>query len=137
MRHLLTIISAILLFTACSKDDDNGPDPVSPAQRTVIVYMVGENSLNPYMQSDINEMLQGRKKVAASENLVIYVDKLSKTEMPFIAKVTNEGKLDTLYRYEQDFYSSDPDYMVDVLDRIYQMSPATEDYGMVMSSNRS
>ena len=54
MKHLLTIISAILLFTACSKDDDNGPDPVSPAQRTVIVYMVGENSLNPYMQSDIN-----------------------------------------------------------------------------------
>ena len=137
MRHLLTIISAILLFTACSKDDDNGPDPVSPAQRTVIVYMVGENSLNPYMQSDINEMLQGRKKVAASENLVIYVDKLSKTEMPFIAKVTNEGKLDTLYRYEQDFYSSDPDYMVDVLDRIYQMCPATEDYGLVLWSHSS
>ena len=137
MKHLLTIISAILLFTACSKDDDNGPDPVSPAQRTVIVYMVGENSLNPYMQSDINEMLQGRKKVAASENLVIYVDKLSKTEMPFIAKVTNEGKLDTLYRYEQDFYSSDPDYMVDVLDRIYQMCPATEDYGLVLWSHGS
>ena len=113
MKHLLTIISAILLFTACSKDDDNGPDPVGPAQRTVIVYMVGENSLNPYMQSDINEMLQGRKQVAASENLVIYVDKLSKIEMPFIAKVTNEGKLDTLYRYEQDFYSSDPDNMID------------------------
>ena len=137
MRHLLTIISAILLFTACSKDDDNGPDPVSPAQRTVIVYMVGENSLNPYMQSDINEMLQGRKKVAASENLVIYVDKLSKTEMPFIAKVTNEGKLDTLYRYEQDFYSSDPDYMLDVIDRIYQMCPATEDYGLVLWSHSS
>ena len=135
MRHLLTIISAILLFTACSKDDDNGPDPIDYAQRTVIVYMVGENSLNPYMQSDINEMLQGRKKVAASENLVIYVDKLSKTEMPFIAKVTNEGKLDTLYRYEQDFYSSDPDYMLDVLDRIYQMCPATEDYGLVLWSH--
>lgn len=137
MRHLLTIISAILLFTACSKDDDNGPDPIDYAQRTVIVYMVGENSLNPYMQSDINEMLQGRKKVAASENLVIYVDKLSKTEMPFIAKVTNEGKLDTLYRYEQDFYSSDPDYMVDVLDRICQMCPATEDYGLVLWSHGS
>ena len=137
MKHLLTIISAILLFTACSKDDDNGPDPIDYAQRTVIVYMVGENSLNPYMQSDINEMLQGRKKVAASENLVIYVDKLSKTEMPFIAKVTNEGKLDTLYRYEQDFYSSDPDYMLDVIDRIYQMCPATEDYGLVLWSHGS
>ena len=137
MKHLLTIISAILLFTACSKDDDNGPDPVSSAQRTVIIYMVGENSLNPYMQRDINEMLQGRKQVAASENLVLYVDKLSKTEMPFIAKVTIEGKLDTLYRYEQDFYSSDPDNMIDVIDRICQMCPATEDYGLVLWSHAS
>ena len=95
MRHLLTIISAILLFTACSKDDDNGPAPVGPAKRTVIVYMVGENNLDPYMQNDINEMRQGRKQVAASENLVLYVDKLSKTEMPFIAKINIEGNLDT------------------------------------------
>lgn len=129
MRHLLTFISAILLFTACSKDDDNRPAPI---QRTVIVYMVGENDLNSYMQSDINEMLQGRKQVAASENLVLYVDKLSKTEMPFIAKATTDGKLDTLYRYEQDFYSSAPDNMIDVLDRIYQMCPTTEEYGLVL-----
>ena len=122
MRHLLTIISAILLFTACSKDDDNGPAPVGPAKRTVIVYMVGENNLDPYMQNDINEMRQGRKQVAASENLVLYVDKLSKTEMPFIAKINTEGNLDTLYRYEQDFYS---------------LCPATEDYGLVLWGHAS
>ena len=132
MKHLLTIISAILLFTACSKDDDSPSPTPEPARRTVIVYMVGENNLNPYMQNDINEMQQGRKQVAASENLVLYVDKLSKTEMPFIAKVTTDGNLDTLYRYEQDFYSSAPDNMVDVIDRIYQMCPATEDYGLVL-----
>jgi hypothetical protein len=137
MRHLLTIISAILLFTACSKDDDNGPAPVGPAKRTVIVYMVGENNLDPYMQNDINEMRQGRKQVAASENLVLYVDKLSKTEMPFIAKINIEGNLDTLYRYEQDFYSSAPDNMIDVLDRIYQLCPATEDYGLVLWGHAS
>ena len=137
MKHLLLIISAVMLFTACSKEDDNGPSLPEPAHRTVMVYMVGENSLNPYMQRDINEMLLGRKQVAASENLVLFVDKLSKKEMPFIAKVTNEGKLDTLYRYEQDFYSSDPDNMVDVIDRIYQMCPATDDYGLVLWSHAS
>ena len=137
MKHLLLIISAVMLFTACSKEDDNGPSLPGPAHRTVMVYMVGENSLNPYMQRDINEMLLGRKQVAASENLVLFVDKLSKKEMPFIAKVTNEGKLDTLYRYEQDFYSSDPDNMVDVIDRIYQMCPATDDYGLVLWSHAS
>ena len=139
MKHLLTIISAILLFTACSKDDDSPSTPPEPepARRTVIVYMVGENNLDPYMQNDINEMRQGRKQVAASENLVLYVDKLSKTEMPFIAKVNTDGNLDTLYRYEQDFYSSDPDNMIDVIDRIYQMCPAKEDYGLVLWGHAS
>ena len=139
MKHLLTIISAILLFTACSKDDDSPSTPPEPepARRTVIVYMVGENNLDPYMQNDINEMRQGRKQVAASENLVLYVDKLSKTEMPFIAKINTDGNLDTLYRYEQDFYSSDPDNMIDVIDRIYQMCPAKEDYGLVLWGHAS
>ncbi len=139
MKHLLTIISAILLFTACSKDDDSPSTPPEPepARRTVIVYMVGENNLNPYMQNDINEMRQGRKQVAASENLVLYVDKLSKTEMPFIAKINTDGNLDTLYRYEQDLYSSDPDNMIDVIDRIYQMCPAKEDYGLVLWGHAS
>ena len=139
MKHLLTIIRAILLFTACSKDDDSPSTPPEPepARRTVIVYMVGENNLDPYMQNDINEMRQGRKQVAASENLVLYVDKLSKTEMPFIAKINTDGNLDTLYRYEQDFYSSDPDNMIDVIDRIYQMCPAKEDYGLVLWGHAS
>jgi hypothetical protein len=139
MKHLLTIISAILLFTACSKDDDSPSTPPEPepARRTVIVYMVGENNLDPFMQNDINEMREGRKQVAASENLVLYVDKLSKTEMPFIAKVNTDGNLDTLYRYEQDFYSSDPDNMIDVIDRIYQMCPAKEDYGLVLWGHAS
>ena len=139
MKHLLTIISAILLFTACSKDDDSPSTPPEPepARRTVIVYMVGENNLDRYMQNNINDMRQGRKQVAASENLVLYVDKLSKTEMPFIAKVNTDGNLDTLYRYEQDFYSSDPDNMIDVIDRIYQMCPAKEDYGLVLWGHAS
>jgi len=139
MKHLLTIISAILLFTACSKDDDSPSTPPEPepARRTVIVYMVGENNLAPFMQNDINEMRQGRKQVAASENLVLYVDKFSKTEMPFIAKINTDGNLDTLYRYEQDFYSSDPDNMIDVIDRIYQMCPAKEDYGLVLWGHAS
>ena len=133
MKHLLTIISAILLFTACSKDDDgpSTPPEPEPAHRTVIVYMVGENNLDPYMRNDINEMRQGRKQVAASENLVLYVDKLCKTEMPFIAKVNTDGNLDTLYRYEKDFYSSNPDSMIIVINRIYQMCPA-KDYGLVL-----
>ena len=132
MKHLLTIISLFLLFTSCSKDDDSPSTPPEPARRTVIVYMAGENNLSSYMQSDINEMQTGRQQVASNENLVIFVDKASKSEMPYIAKITANGKLERLYEYQQDFYVSDPDNMEEVLRRCISLCPASEDYGLVL-----
>ena len=65
MKHLLTIISLFILFTACSKDDDSYEAPPEPARRTVIVYMSGDNDLTSYVQSDLSEMKTGRKQVAS------------------------------------------------------------------------
>ena len=97
MKHLLTIISLFILFAACSKDDDSYEAPPEPAQRTVIVYMSGENNLSSYLQNDLNEMKSGRQQVAANENLVVFVDRASTTEMPYIAKITAEGNMEKLY----------------------------------------
>ena len=131
MKHLLTIISLFILFAACSKDDDSYETPPEPAQRTVIVYMSGENNLSRYMQDDIDEMKKGRRNVSPSENLVVFVDKASSTEMPYIAKVTSNGDLQILYSYPNDFYSSDPDNMRDVIERAVEACPAKE-YGLVL-----
>ena len=65
------------MVTACSKDEDSSSTPPEPARRTVIVYMSGENNLTYYIQSDLNEMMEGRKQVTANENLVVFVDKAS------------------------------------------------------------
>ena len=139
MKHLLTIISAILLFTACSKDDDSPSTPPEPepARRTVIVYMAGENNLTYYIQSDINEMLNGRKQVVSNENLVIFVDKASEAEKPFIGKINANGEMERLYEYNQDFLTSDPDNMEEVLRRCITLYPASEDYGLVLWGHAS
>jgi len=139
MKHLLIIIGCILLFSSChgdTPDNETPTKPVDPARRTVIVYMSGENDLHRYncIENDIDEMITGRKLAAADESLVVFVDKPSTQEMPFIAKVTTNDRqpLDTLYIYEQDFYASDPDCMTEVLNRCIQLCPATEDYGLVL-----
>lgn len=131
MRHLLTIISAILLFTACSKDDDNGPDPIDYAQRTVIVYMAGNNELSSYVQEDINEMKEGCRSVSPSENLVVFVNHDGTAVKPFIAKVTTDGELQTLYTYEENISTADPDALRDAIERAVEFCPAKE-YGLVL-----
>ncbi len=137
MKNWWTLILAVVLLTACSSDDTTDiptPTPVEPARRTVIVYMSAENDLDgmSFCEQDIQEMLIGRKSVAENENLVLFVDKASSAIKPFIAKVTTKGTLDTLYRYEQDFYAADPGMMADVLSRAITLCPATEDYGLVL-----
>jgi hypothetical protein len=132
-RCLLLAVLVVLL-TACSKDDATGglPTPPETTQRTVVVYMAGENTLSSAVESDLQEMLRGRKNVSSNEQLVVFVDKALSSEKPFIARVTMENRLDTLYRYPADILTSDPAQMEDVLDRALQLCPATRDYGLVL-----
>ena len=67
MKHLLTIIIAILLLTACSKDDEK-ETPAVPADRTVIVYIAGENNLSSFIQGDLNEMKAGQQQLTRNKS---------------------------------------------------------------------
>ena len=131
MKKLLWMIACMTALVACQSDDET-PAPTPPARRTVVVYMAGENDLSSYLQGDLNEIKAGRRQAAANENLVVFVDRASSTEKPFIARVTTDEKLDTLYRYAEDFYASNPDGMADVLRRCINLCPALEDYGLVL-----
>lgn len=127
---ILVLFSVIV---SCSNDDASTP-PDGPARRTVVVYMSAENDLGGYgfLTQDISEMKRARSQVAPNENLVLFVDMPSSREKPFIAKVTTTGQLDTLYRYDHDFYASDPGMMAEVLNKAIALCPATEDYGLVL-----
>lgn len=130
----LAYLFLLLCLVACSKDDASDNPTPPPARRTVVVYMSGENNLESYdyLESDLAEMKTGRRLAGEDERLVVFVDKLARGVKPFLAQVTTDGRLDTLYRYGEDFYSSDPAQMSDVLRKAITLCPATEDYGLVL-----
>ena len=132
MKHLLIFFSTLFILTACSKDDDANVTPPTPAERTILVYISGENDLSSYADADISEMAVGFRALSKSANLVLFVDKAG--QLPFIAKMTKDQQqpLDTLYKYEQDFYASDPDQMRDIVERCISYCPATVDYGLIL-----
>ena len=130
MKQILFIVCCVVLMTACK--DDNKEEPVpTVAQRTVMVYMSGDNSLSPVVAEDIREMLQGASGIPQNCNLVAFMDRDIASEKPFIARITKEAKLDTLYKYTSDFYASDPDLFSEVLKQITVLCPAKE-YGLVL-----
>jgi hypothetical protein len=132
MKHLLIWMALVALVTACRKDE---PEPRIPckADRTVVVYMSAENTLSSYASTDIQEMVDGIANVSANNNLIVFVDRCVASDKPFIAKIRKDKDtpVDTLYRYDKDFYASDPTAMAEVLSRIIDLCPA-EDYGLVL-----
>ena len=129
-KIICLIVSALALFSACSSDHE---EVVPPAKRTVIVYMAAENSLSGNAQSDINEMIQGVKKISKYDNLIVFVDRASSSEKPFIIRLRDDQQqpADTIRKYEQDFLTSDPENMKEVVGWVMTNYPA-DDYGLIL-----
>lgn len=134
MKQILFFMCCAVLITACKKDEEK-KIPTN-AQRTVMVYMSGDNSLSPVVSEDIREMQQGASGIPQNCNLVAFIDRSISSEKPFIARITKEAKLDTLYKYTNDFYASDPEKFSEVLQQITQLCPAKE-YGLVLWGHAS
>ena len=134
MKQILFIVCCAVLMTAC-KDDNKEPTP-TVAQRTVMVYMSGDNSLSSVVATDIQEMLQGASGIPQNCNLVAFIDRDINKETPFIAKIKTDAKVDTLYKFSSDFYSSDPDKLSEVLKQIATLCPAKE-YGLILWGHAS
>lgn len=132
MRHyIFSFVCGLLLLSACSSGD--GENSRHSAKRTVIVYMAAENTLSGSAQSDINEMIQGVKSISQYDNLIVFVDRASTTEKPFIIRLRNNNQqpADTIKKYEQDFYTSDPEKMKEVILWVMTNYPA-DDYGLIL-----
>ena len=114
MKYLLTTILAVLAFTACSHDNSSESNGQG---RTVIVYMAAENNLSSIAQVNINDMIIGAKKLGSKDRLLVFVDRQNPQEKPFIIRLTGNAKqpVDTVYQFNNDFYSSDSEEMKQIL----------------------
>ena len=131
MRKLFIILCGVILMAGCKKDND---EPVKKdTQRTVVVYISGDNNLSGAAASDINEMKEGAAGIPSDGRLVLFVDRNWSNDKPFIAEIKNDKNhpVDTLYKYSTDFYASDPNLFSEVLERVAGLCPAKE-YGLVL-----
>ena len=56
MRSYLLFLCTILTLVGCKKDDDDSPQHFD---RTVLIYIAGENNLAPYINEELREMVRG------------------------------------------------------------------------------
>ena len=86
MKALKLLLYSLCVFTLLSACKDKLPVPdTMEAERTVIIYMMAENSLNRFSANDINEIRQVYGNIPQNTNLIVYVDNSS---LPVIYNVT-------------------------------------------------
>lgn len=132
--YILICISFLCLFAACEQEDD--PIPAEKVSRTVLVYIMGDNTLSALASVDIDEMMVGMKVVNASEvNLLVYLDNYD--ALPTLYRLTKgkDGKVtkETVKEYNEQV-STDPTVMREVLNRAFMEFPA-DSYGLVLWSH--
>ena len=139
---MFLFIVATCSFSACSKDDGT-PPIVSPyvESRTVMVYMVAENSLNKNVWADVQEMLVGMNNdtLSANDRLVIYLDDVKLPRIYVVdktTKITQFSELVPVMTYENDVNSSSAEQLGTFIDYVKSNYPA-ESYGLVMWSHAS
>lgn len=135
----LVLLAGTILFSGCEDDDDYEPER-EIGKKTVLVYMVAENSLCcPFAVEDIAELLQGCADIPEHSKIVLYVDDL---DYPRIYALTNKTKAQSLYdlvpeyEYDEDPNSCSADVLRQVMRYAVGKHPARK-YGMVFWSHGS
>ena len=143
MKKLFLTLCMLAALVACSGDYETtrrvGPvDPVTtPVERTVIVYISGENTLSAYVNPNLKEMKEGSLKLSDNDCLLVYVDKSKNDELPWLARIskgqiTDSVSLSDMGISKKNEYASDPQIMEKVLKYAFNRYPASIDYGLVL-----
>lgn len=137
MKYFITFICAALFLTSCNHSDEPEPEPepINIANRTVLVYIAGENSLSDFIKDELSEMLEGSRNInEKTDNLILYVDAADSTTPPYLIRYKNGESADSTSMEES--YSSDPYIINKVLQATFDKYPAKE-YGLVLWGHAS
>lgn len=130
-------IKYLLIFcyvlTGCHKNNPEPiPVPVPWSDRTVLVYMVGENSLSRWTTENLDKML---KTFQGEGNLMVYMDSYEGVPQLVKAVMNDNGiaSAEIVKTYEER-NSASPDILKETIEEVCLEYPASS-YGLVLWSH--
>ena len=136
------LLIGLLICFSCSKSEDVPEEKID--NRTILVYLAAENSLQSFALDDYEEMLVGMESVSDDNNLLVYVDVRTTRDgtkaLPRLYRISRNpesGKIEESLVYEypvQDDSSVKVERMTDVFQRAFKAYPA-QSYGLVLWSH--
>ena len=126
----------LLGVVSCSKDD---PSEENVNDRSVLVYISGQNTLKPNIDNDIVEMLEGVANMGEHDRLVVFIDDYNKSRIYEINQnttATTQYDLTPVCQFTDNLNSASPEVFDQVL-RYFFNHYRAKDYGLVLWSHGS
>ena len=132
------LLLLLTLLVSCCRGPEVKPDVVGKgctARKTLLVYMMAENSLNYYASLDVDEILQAVPSIPRDCRLFVYVDDSSFPQLTQYYRMTSgETGCSRFQPFNTDVCSSDTAALGTVLDFILKDYP-TETLDLIMWSH--
>ena len=139
---LMSILTAgiMMSFTACSSDDDllttaknseaMNTNQFVAAERTVLVYLAGKNNLSKSLQTNLEQMKAGSRRIG-NNTLLVFVRRDIQGEKPWLARISNgelkdSVSLDDMGIATSNMQACNPELMEQVLKYAYNHYPASD-----------
>ena len=131
--YIIILLYDVLLLTSCH-DSVVPPErqPRAKAERTVIVYMVADNSLASAVKGDTTEMARGKDFIPEDVNFIIYLD--DKAHKPAIYELSRKSGIRLWKQFDEELCSTDAQTMLNNLRGIEHYFPARH-YGITFWSH--
>lgn len=128
------LLSVVCCFVTGCRDTLIPPEelPRAEAERTVIIYMISDNT--PYLpaREDTTEMAKGKNLIPENVNFIIYLD--DRGSKPAIYELSAKNGITLWKQYEEEQKSTDASVMLEALSQIETYFPARH-YGITFWSH--
>ncbi len=134
----VAVLLAVLSLSACKKEKEDSPQDDRPTQRTVLLYVVAQNSLrnnwgrnSEYSPGDSLEIAKALQSLGPDNRLIAFVDD---GRQPRAYRFKRGSKPELLWSRSGELCATDPATLREVLAWTAREFPA-EEYGLVMWSH--
>lgn len=135
---LFCITAAMMLATGCAKEcgEPEPPTPPEPEDKshTLIIYMMGDNGLEKFMDNNIGKIMTVVDKIPQTGRIALFYDRGNYTRLSELVVEQGRAKQRVIEEYATSQSSVDPEFMKSVIERVRKEMPA-DTYGLVLSSH--
>lgn len=110
MKYLLTVLCGIMLFASCNDDNDKPSGEL--LEKTVILYLTGDNNLSSNVEDNITALTAGSAGLGEKNKIVVFTDNTGTRPMKLV--ICN-GMVETQEEYDSEFYMTSPTMMKTLL----------------------